>query len=178
MTDVRRPDRDSSEAPAVSPSHSAWADHGDAALVAAIARGNRDAFAEVYERHAASAIALARNICGATLAAQVVHDAFLSLWQAPEAFDPDAGSLRTFVLLHVEARAFERIDAETVDGAGVLAGLRRPEQRALAIAMLGGDARSKVARVLGLSTGEASRLVRTALCNARAALDDRPPPVR
>lgn len=46
------------------------------------------------------------------LAQDVVHDAFLALWRAPEAFDPGRGAFRTFFLSLVHHRAVDTVRKE------------------------------------------------------------------
>ena len=46
------------------------------------------------------------------LAQDVVHDAFLALWRAPEAFDPARGAFRSFFLSLVHHRAVDTVRRE------------------------------------------------------------------
>ena len=46
------------------------------------------------------------------MAQDVVHDAFLALWRAPEAFDATRGAFRTFFLALVHHRAVDTIRRE------------------------------------------------------------------
>jgi hypothetical protein len=73
---------------------------GDARLVVAIARRQPDALAEVYRRHAGAVLGLARRVLGdPRLSEEVVQEVFLGLWRAPDGFDPDRGSRRSWVRL-------------------------------------------------------------------------------
>ena len=75
--------------------------------------GDRGAFDELYRRYAPSAYGLAYRLTGQQMLAQdVVHDAFMALWRAPEAFDPDRGAFRTFVLSLVHHRAVDTVRRE------------------------------------------------------------------
>ncbi|MGZ6546065.1 MAG: sigma-70 family RNA polymerase sigma factor [Actinomycetota bacterium] len=75
--------------------------------------GDREAFDEIYRRYASSAYGLAYRLTGQQILAQdVVHDAFLALWRAPEAFDPARGVFRTFFLSLVHHRAVDTIRRE------------------------------------------------------------------
>ena len=173
MTDSRRSGSDDGVR-SQAPLRSSWEHHGDAALIAGVAGGDRSAFAEVYERHGASAISLARNLCGDSDARSIVRDTFLTLWRLPEAFERSTGSLRSFVLLGVERRAFERMTSRGTCDVGPMSELRRNERRALAISVFGGEDRTDAAHALGLSPAEVRRLLLTGLRQARRALDDRP----
>ena len=71
----------------------------DAALVLAIARYHQDALAEVYRRHAGAVFGLANRLLGARpLAEEVTQEIFLRLWNAPDRFDPNRGTLRAMLL--------------------------------------------------------------------------------
>ena len=66
-----------------------WAAQDDAALMAAIANGNRRAFATLAERHGLRFRALSFRLLRDTMAAEdVVQDCFIKLWQRPDSYDP------------------------------------------------------------------------------------------
>src|SRR5919112_569697 len=89
------------------------ADVDDAALHRRLAAGDRGAFDALYGRYASAAYGLAFRVTGqAVLAQDVVHDAFLALWRAPEAFDAARGAFRTFFLSLVHHRAVDTIRRE------------------------------------------------------------------
>jgi RNA polymerase sigma-70 factor (ECF subfamily) len=78
-----------------------------------LAAGDRGAFDDLYRRYAPSAYGLAYRLTGQQVLAQdVVHDAFLALWRAPEAFDPARGAFRTFFLSLVHHRAVDTVRRE------------------------------------------------------------------
>jgi RNA polymerase sigma factor (sigma-70 family) len=78
-----------------------------------LATGDVAAFDALYRRYAAVALGLAYRLTGDRgLAQDVVHDAFLALWRAPEAFDPARGAFRTFFLSLVHHRAVDAIRRE------------------------------------------------------------------
>ena len=75
--------------------------------------GDRRAFEELYLRYSAAAYGLAHRITGQEVLAQdVVHDSFLALWRAPEAFDPSRAPFRTFFLALVHHRAVDTVRRE------------------------------------------------------------------
>src|SRR5947209_19339876 len=85
------------------------------------------AFDELYRRYAPGAYGLALRVTGQELLAQeVVHDAFLALWRAPEAYDPGRGPFRSFFLSLVHHRAVDTVRREER--------LRRRTERALNLA--------------------------------------------
>jgi len=78
-----------------------------------LALGDRQAFEELYRRYSPAAFGLAYRVTGQELLAQdVVHDSFLALWKAPEAFDPARGTFRTFFLSLVHHRAVDTVRRE------------------------------------------------------------------
>lgn len=92
----------------------ALTDASDAALVVAIARYRDDALAEAYRRHAGAVFALARRVLiDRLLAEEVVQEVFLRLWNSPDKFDPDRGSLRSFLLAQAHGRAVDLLRSES-----------------------------------------------------------------
>src|SRR4249920_2323716 len=85
----------------------------DLALHARLVSGDRGAFDELYRRYSSQAYGLAYRVTGQQILAQdVVHDAFLALWRAPEAYDPARGPFRTFFLALVHHRAVDLVRRE------------------------------------------------------------------
>jgi RNA polymerase sigma factor (sigma-70 family) len=88
-------------------------DRRDLELHRQVVLGETAAFEELYRRYAPAAYGLAMRVTGqAQLAQDVVHDAFLALWRAPEAFDPARGAFRTFLLSLVHHRAVDTVRRE------------------------------------------------------------------
>lgn len=89
-------------------------DASDVWLVVGIARFREDALAETYRRHGGAVFALARRLTGErALAEEVVQEVFLRLWNEPDRFDPERGSLRSYLLAHAHGRSVDLIRAET-----------------------------------------------------------------
>ena len=85
----------------------------DLALHRRLVAGDRGAFDDLYRRYAPQAYGLAYRVTGQQILAQdVVHDAFLAIWRAPEAFDPARGSFRTFFLSMVHHRGVDLVRRE------------------------------------------------------------------
>lgn len=88
-------------------------DRQDFELHRRVTARDRSAFDELYQRYARSAYGVALRVTAQDLIAQeVVQDAFLALWRAPEAFDPARGGFRTFFLSLVHHRAVDAVRRE------------------------------------------------------------------
>jgi RNA polymerase sigma-70 factor, ECF subfamily len=177
-------------------------DTGDAALVVAVARYRREALAELYRRHAGAVLGLARRILtDASLAEEVTQEVFLGLWRAPDKFDPDRGSLRSFLLAQAHGKSVDAVrsessrrgreerearlrpesaydlEREVLDLAvaervrGALGTLRQEERQAIELAYFGGHTYREVARMLEEPEGTVKTRIRTGLRNMRTLLD-------
>ena len=101
MTD-RRPGRD--------PSTEHLSDHG---LLALTARGDRDAFARLYDMYGGAAYALAlRIVRDRELSADVVQDAFLTVWRQASKFDPARGQPSSWILTLTHHKAVDTVRRE------------------------------------------------------------------
>jgi RNA polymerase sigma-70 factor (ECF subfamily) len=117
----------------------------DAALVVAIGRWREDALAEVYRRHAGAAYALARRLLNDNqLAEEILQEVFLRLWNNPERFDSERGSLRAYLLAQTHGRAVDLLRSET-------ARRRREEREAREAPQFGDDIERQV---IDLTTSE------------------------
>jgi len=89
----------------------------DAALMAALVRGDRDALAALYDRHAGVLLALATRLLGdRTQAEELLHDVFLEAWHHARDFDPARGSVRAWLVTRTRSRAFDRRAARARHG--------------------------------------------------------------
>jgi RNA polymerase sigma-70 factor (ECF subfamily) len=173
----------------------------DAALVVAIGRWKEEALAEAYRRHAGAVFGLARRVLkdGAT-AEEVVQEVFLRLWDTPDRFDPERGSLRSFLLTQAHGRAVdvlrsdtsrrrreERQAADTASGGyGVehevwdlsvadrvkvaVGTLPDTERQAIELAYFGGMTYQQVAAALGAPEGTVKTRIRAGLRRMRDQL--------
>lgn len=79
-------------------------------LAQRIRSGDRAALGELYDRYASLAMGLAvRVVADRDAAEDVVHDAFMAVWQKIDRYDADRGSLRTWLLTIVRNRALDRL---------------------------------------------------------------------
>lgn len=174
---------------------------GDAALVVAIGRWRQDALAEAFRRHAGAVHALARRVlCEDAAAEEVVQEIFLRLWNAPDRFDPDRGTLRSFLLAQSHGRAVdilrsdvsrrrrEERDARGTAEAGydiehevwdlavadhvkeAVSDLPLAERRAIELAYFGGHSYREVAELLGAPEGTVKSRIRSGLRRMRSSL--------
>jgi RNA polymerase sigma-70 factor (ECF subfamily) len=83
-------------------------DLADEDLMQMVRRGDADAFAVLYQRHASSAYSLAYRMLGSrTPAEDVAQEAFLSAWRSGARYDRARGSVRTWLLGIVHNRAID-----------------------------------------------------------------------
>lgn len=82
----------------------------DADLLARVARGDQQAFAQLYDRFSGPLYATALRIVRDTAEAQdIVHDAFVTVWEKARAFDLNRGSAFSWVVTLVRNRAIDRV---------------------------------------------------------------------
>jgi RNA polymerase sigma-70 factor (ECF subfamily) len=71
----------------------------DDLLIARIADGDRDAFAELYQRHRSIVCRFAAHMCGSTSAAEdVVHEAFVAVIESAARYRPGQTDARLWLL--------------------------------------------------------------------------------
>ena len=85
----------------------------DANLVVAIARWHQPALAEAYRRHGGAVHALSKRVIRFDPAAEeITQEVFLDLWQHPEKFDAQRGTLRSFLLARTHGKSVDFIRSE------------------------------------------------------------------
>ena len=175
----------------------------DAVLVVAISRYRQDALAEAYRRHAGAVFALARRLLAdAALAEEIVQEVFLRIWNSPERFDPERGTLRSYLLAQCHGRSVDLLRSETsrrrreerdarrtaekgydlehevVDLSvaervkDALALLPDVEREAIALAYFGGHTYREVAEMLDQPEGTVKSRIRAGLKRLRSELVD------
>jgi RNA polymerase sigma-70 factor (ECF subfamily) len=85
----------------------------DAALVRQLVEGSSDALATLYDRHSAAVFAtVTRATDDRSIAADVVQETFLGLWNQAERYEQSRGSLRAWLLTIARNRAIDHIRAQ------------------------------------------------------------------
>ena len=75
-----------------------------------VQQGNARAFELLYDRHGGAAFSLAYRMVGDRVAAEdVAQEAFLSIWRSRLRYQPERGSVRTWVLGVVHHRAIDAL---------------------------------------------------------------------
>jgi RNA polymerase sigma-70 factor (ECF subfamily) len=97
----------------------------DSALLAAVASGDRDALARLYDQHSGVVFGLARRMLGVAAAEDLVQDIFLEAWHHAGEYSPDRGSVRAWLVVRARSRALDRLgkrarDARLAEEMGML----------------------------------------------------------
>lgn len=79
-------------------------------MIAAVAEGDRDALAALYDRWAPVLLALARRILRQEREAEdLAHDVFLEVWHHAGDYDPARGTVRAWLVTRLRSRALDRV---------------------------------------------------------------------
>src|SRR6188508_1946205 len=82
----------------------------DSRLMRQLIDGSEDALAGLYDRHAPAVFAAAMRVSrDRGIAAEVVQDTFLALWNRAETFDASRGPLPAWLLTIARNRAIDRL---------------------------------------------------------------------
>jgi RNA polymerase sigma-70 factor (ECF subfamily) len=177
------------------------ANASDVTLAMAIARWDQEALAEVYRRNAGPVFGLARRVLGdAAVAEEVVQEVFLRLWHEPGRYDPERGSLRTFLLSQVHSRSVDMLRSDTArrqrevrdarstasgqydvehefldiavaQGVRDAMGVLQPSERsAIELAYFGGHTYREVASILGEPEGTIKSRIRSGMRRMQSSL--------
>jgi RNA polymerase sigma-70 factor (ECF subfamily) len=85
----------------------------DRELTSLLLAGDEAALRTAYREHASAVFGLAMRVLANTaLAEETTQDVFVRLWEKPDRFEPERGTLRAFLLAIAHSRAVERVRAE------------------------------------------------------------------
>ena len=113
-------------------------DASDAVLALAMARYDQAALAEAYRRNAGAVFGLARRLLvEPALAEEVVQEVFLRLWNDPARYDPERGTMRSYLLTQTHGRSVDLLRAD-------ISRRRREERDARRTAAAGTDIEREV----------------------------------
>lgn len=85
----------------------------DHELARRLADRDPEAFEQLYRRYAPAAYGVALRVLRQPgMAQEVVHESFMAVWTAPEAYDPGRGAFRSFFLALVHHRAVDVVRRE------------------------------------------------------------------
>jgi RNA polymerase sigma-70 factor, ECF subfamily len=170
----------------------------DAALVTRIAAGESDALETVFRLYGGTIKSIAyRVLRNEALAEEAVQDVFVGLWESPQRYDPDRGTLRTFLVTIAHRRAINTVRSEQarfnreekipVDPPGsiddevwsrtasdevlrAVASLSEREREAIGLAYFGHLTYVEVAQRLGLPEGTVKSRIRRGMRRLRPTL--------
>ncbi|HEX3668961.1 MAG TPA: sigma-70 family RNA polymerase sigma factor [Acidimicrobiia bacterium] len=155
--------------------------------------GEEGALNEIYDQFSSFVYGLALRVIGDARAAEdVSQDVFVTVWERPGAFDPDRGSLRTWLGTLAHRRAVDHVRREEARRRQAIKDAARPvstpdveemalalvtaervraalhtlpdeQRRAIQLAYFGGKTYRQVAEVLGIPEGTAKSRLRLGL---------------
>lgn len=85
-------------------------DETDIVVLRRLASGDQSALGVLYDRHAPLLLALGLRIVRVRREAEdVLHDVFLELWQHAGDYEPQRGSVKSWMLLRMRSRCLDRV---------------------------------------------------------------------
>ena len=175
----------------------------DAGDLGGIAQRDQTALARIYDRLGNAVYGLSRQVLKDDgLAQDVTQEIFVRLWNEPQRFDPERGSLRSFLLREAHSRSIERVRSEEArrqresrsdfrdrpvplnieddvlrsltsnEVRNALSQLPPGERSAIVLAYYGGHSYREVASVLGAPEGTVKSRIRSGLLKLSSLLND------
>ncbi len=171
-------------------------------MMARLSAGDERALAAIYDQYSALVYGIANRLLGIPAAADVTQQVFLRLWERPDSFDPERGTLRTFLAVMARRRSIDNLrgrirttrreqtvarqapaSAPDVDEAAMamiacervraaVATLPPEQRQAIELAYFDGLTFREVATVTGVPEGTAKSRLRLALARLAAHLHD------
>lgn len=169
-----------------------------------LAEHDHAALAEAYRQHGSHVHALARRLCGNTRADDLTRKVFLQLWNYPQRFNADRGSLRSYLLMQAHRQAVDILRSDNAGAPGefaqdlrangerpgteafaltlleraeldeVVSALPANERHPIVLAYFGGHTYRDVARLLAVPEGTIKSRIRSGLKRLRVGGASRP----
>lgn len=171
----------------------------DAELARGVIDRDQGCLREMYERHGGAVLSIGQKVLrNRTLAEDVVQETFVAFWNTPDGYDPERGSLKTYLLTIAHRRAVDMVRSEesrsrresvppdpdytsveeevltTASSETVRQALRdldENERRAITMAYFGGLTYVEVADRLGAPEGTVKSRIRTGMRKLAANLE-------
>lgn len=165
--------------------------HTDVELAARLVDRDRSALESIYADHRGAVRSIATRVLrDPALAEDIAQETFLSLWNAPERFDPTRGSLRSFLLTIAHRRSVDMVRSEVARSQrearppdeqhydvaeeawtlmlsekvrNALSQIPEGEREAITLAYLGGLSYAEAARQLGQPEGTVKSRIRSGM---------------
>ncbi len=77
--------------------------------MARLVAGDDSALGPIFDQYGALVHGIAARLVGSDTAADITQEVFVALWEHPTAFDPDIGSLRTYLAIMARRRAIDAL---------------------------------------------------------------------
>jgi RNA polymerase sigma-70 factor (ECF subfamily) len=88
----------------------AVAEEPDIVVLRRVASGDQSALGVLYDRHSSLLLALGLRIVRARREAEdVLHDVFIELWRHAGDYQPERGSVKSWMLLRMRSRCLDRV---------------------------------------------------------------------
>ncbi|MDP9227309.1 MAG: sigma-70 family RNA polymerase sigma factor [Actinomycetota bacterium] len=173
----------------------------DAEILERLLARDERSFRSVVDRYGPAVFGIARRVLAdGNLAEEVTQDTFVALWRRPGAFDPERGTLQSFLLVVARNKAVDLVrkeearkrateillqEADAASGTAfsdehpiedrdeirtALARLSAVQREAIVLAYFGGRTYREVAQELGVPEGTAKTRLRDGLTKLREVL--------
>ncbi|WP_235001779.1 sigma-70 family RNA polymerase sigma factor [Arcanobacterium ihumii] len=165
-----------------------------------MAAGDREAFANVYDRWSGKILVLIVSILvDYAQSEEVLQEVFLEVWQRASSFDPDRGSARAFLVTLARRRAIDRVRSSQAarnreerqlpepdydqtlseveerivasDVRAVLNEVGEPHKSTIELAFLTGYKYSEIAQMQGIPLGTVKTRIRDGLAKMRKLME-------
>ncbi|MEM6959045.1 MAG: sigma-70 family RNA polymerase sigma factor [Myxococcota bacterium] len=168
----------------------------DIAILRRLARGEQAALGELYDIHAPRLTAIAIRLLGSESEAEdVLHDVFVEVWKRAGDYDPERGTVRTWIAMRLRSRCLDRLRSPSrrgqlleeqhmgsgemrldLDGPRLqqaLSALPSPQRDVLCMAYFDGLSGPEISEALSIPLGTVKSRIAAGLEKLRSALAPR-----